>query len=607
MAKPWPPEGITETERRFLEDFARVMADVRDVVGLHDIDGRVIYRNRVGDALVERPARGDTFHLLHPDDRERVRHQFNEVVRSGTPDHFQARILARDGTYRSMDVEASPVTDATGRVIAVLSISRDVTNDLRDRAALHGVLRTLFDHAPTGVAVTDLQGHFRAVNGRLRDMLGYSWPELAGMRLPELIHPDDRAKARELMDDLASGHIDRFSVDKRMLRPGGEVWFASCVSAMVTPPAGGERFVVHIIDDVTAEKRVASDLRQRTDLIERIFEHAPIGIAITDEHTRYLRANRRFLEMLGYSEEEILGLSGWDVIHPDDRETSVKLRDDLFAGRRDPFTWERRYVKKDGSAIWVRITVALMGGADGKEKHAVALIEDITQRRLADAAMHATAERLHALSRRLVELQEIERRDIARELHDRVGQTLTAMRINMDMIRTRLAANGDAEIRRRNDDSIELIESAFKAVENVMYELRQPMLEEYGVVAALQWLGRQFSERTGIHVDVIGDEKERCTPEVELAAYRIVQEALTNISRHSHATRVAINVHASRPKVLLVEDNGVGFDAADPDHQAGYGMITMRERAEAVGGTLEVRSTKGAGTRIVLTLPVKQP
>jgi signal transduction histidine kinase len=181
------------------------------------------------------------------------------------------------------------------------------------------------------------------------------------------------------------------------------------------------------------------------------------------------------------------------------------------------------------------------------------------------------------------------------------------MRINMDMIRTRLGANGDAEIRRRNDDSIELIESTFKAVENVMYELRPPMLEEYGVVAALQWLGRQFSQRTGIHVDVHGDENERCTPEVELAAYRIVQEALTNISRHSHATRVAITVHAMRPKVLIVEDNGVGFEAGDPDRQAGYGMITMRERAEAVGGKLEVRSAKGTGTRIVLTLPVRHP
>jgi len=606
MAKPWPPEGISETEHRFLEDFARVMADVRDVVGVYDVDGRAIYVNKAGEALVDHPLHGDTFHLLHAEDRERVRHQFNEVVRTEMPDRFQARILSRGGTYRSMDVQLSPVTDMKGRVIAVLGISRDVTTDVRDRAALQGVLRTLFDQAPIGVAITDPTGRFRAVNGRLREMLGYGWPELAGMRMAELVHPDDRAKAKGLMEELSSGNIDRFSIEKRMLRPAGEVWLASCVSAMVRPPVGGERFVVNIMDDITAERKVANDLRGRNDLIQRIFEYAPIGIAITDRNAHYVRANHRFLEMLGYSEEELMGLSGWDVIHPDDRGQSMKLRDELFAGRRENFTWERRYLKKDGSSIWVHNTVALVTG-ENDEKYAIALIEDITQRRLSDAAVQASAERLHALSRRLVELQEIERREIARELHDRVGQTLTAMRINMDMIRTRLGATGDAEIRRRNDDSIELIESAFKAVENVMYELRPPMLEEYGVVAALQWLGRQFSQRTGIHVDVQGDEKERCTPEVELAAYRIVQEALTNVSRHSHATRVAITVHASRPKVLMVEDNGVGFDAAAPDLQAGYGMITMRERAEAVGGTLEVRSTRRAGTRIVLTLPVRHP
>ena len=604
MATPGKPEAKSDTAIGFVEDFARVMASARDIVGLYDPNGRPIYVNKAASDVLDRPEGREPFELIHPEDRERVRAQFNEVVRTKAPDRYQIRVLARDGGDRLLDVQASPVTDSNGHVIAVLAISRDVTNELRDTAALQGVVRTLFEQAPIGIAVTDPEGRFRAVNDRLRDMLGYEWPQLSGMHLADLVHPDDRPRTRELMQDLLAGHIDRFSLDKRMLRPHGEVWWQSCISARVQPPLGGERFVVHLIDDITAQRRAASDLQERTDLLHRIFEYAPLGIALTDENARYVQVNRRFVDMVGYSEEELLHMSGWDLTHPEDRETGRKYRDELFSGRRDNFGWERRYLRKDGSSTWVRNTVALVTGADGA-KYAIALIEDVTQRRLTDEAMRITTDRLHALSRRLVEMQETERREIARELHDRVGQTLTAMRINMDMIRMRMEKGGDDEVRRRNDDSIELIESAFKSIENVMYELRPPMLEEYGVVASLQWLARQFSQRTGIPVEVRGDESQRCTPEVELAGYRIAQEALTNVARHSSASRVVITVR-HEGEVLLIEDNGKGFDTDDPERLAGYGMITMRERAEAIGGKLDVHSAKGSGTRITLTMP-KRP
>jgi PAS domain S-box-containing protein len=354
-----------------------------------------------------------------------------------------------------------------------------------------------------------------------------------------------------------------------------------------------------------APAQLQQERRESEELFEAVFEHAPIGIALSDAQTRILRANPRYQQILGFTEEELRRLTGWDITYAGDHDQNRLLRDELFAGKRSDYTWEKRYVTKGGGLVWARNTVTLIRDAAGAPDYVIALVEETTQRRRADAVVRETTEKLHALTHRLVELQERERRDISRELHDRVGQTLTAMRINMDLIRTRLAERDDPVIRERNDDSLQLIESAFKAVENVMYELRPPMIDEYGIIAPLQWYAKKFTDRTGMAVEVRGDESWRCGPEVELALFRIAQEALNNVARHAQARHVIVELQETGPQIVLtIEDDGVGFDREDDRaEKAGYGFITMRERAEAVGGTFEARSEQGKGTRITVKVP----
>jgi len=360
-------------------------------------------------------------------------------------------------------------------------------------------------------------------------------------------------------------------------------------------------------EEKLSERRgVVQALRDSEQLLESIFEYAPIGIAITDRDARFVRVNPRFLRMLGYTRDELASLTGWDLIYREDMEANRRLRDELWSGEREDFTWERRYVRKNGEILWTQNTVSLMRDAEGAA-YAIALVEDISHRKSAAAAFQATAEKLQALSRRMVDLQESERRDMARELHDRVGQTLTAMRINMDMIRTRLKEHGDDVIEARNEDSIELIESAFKAVENVMYDLRPPMIDEYGLIAALQWHAKKFMDRTHIRVEIRGDEAWRSDPEMELALFRIAQEALHNVARHARARHVVVELREDGGEMIFtIEDDGVGF-AADgrQDGRSGYGLITMRERSEAVGGSFEAYSAPGKGTWITVRVPLR--
>lgn len=235
------------------------------------------------------------------------------------------------------------------------------------------------------------------------------------------------------------------------------------------------------------------------------------------------------------------------------------------------------------------------------------MIKNLEELQQAQDDLQASEESYRSLTRRMVDLQENERREVSRELHDRVGQTLTAMHINMDLIRTRLDEHDDSLIRARNDDSLLLIDSTFKAVQNVMYDLRPPMLDSYGFVAALRWYAREFPGRSGIRVDIRGAEGARLGPEIEIALFRIAQEALNNVARHSQAKNVRIELReAADEAVLTIEDDGVGpGTAAERSGKVGYGLITMRERAEAVGGTFEAGPGKERGMRIAVHVPRK--
>ena len=233
---------------------------------------------------------------------------------------------------------------------------------------------------------------------------------------------------------------------------------------------------------------------------------------------------------------------------------------------------------------------------------AVAIANEITK------DLRASTEQLTALSRRLVEVQESDRKQFSRELHDRIGQNLTALSINLDILKTQLASDGSAGLRSRLDDSAVLLESTTGTIENVMSELRPPMLDDYGLLPALQWYGNEFAGRTGIDVKVHGDERmERLTPATEIALFRITQEALNNVAKHAHAKCVDINLeHLSTQCMMSVSDDGMGFDAAsiaDSRRRPSLGMVTMRERTQAIGGQFEVGAVPGRGTQVVVRIP----
>jgi PAS domain S-box-containing protein len=248
----------------------------------------------------------------------------------------------------------------------------------------------------------------------------------------------------------------------------------------------------------------------------------------------------------------------------------------------------------------------------------LSVVRDITERKQSEAekarlfeSINEQRDQLRALTGRLADTREGERKALARELHDQVGQNLTALNLNLNIIRAQLpdvTSTTTDPIQTLLDDSLVLLEQTTERVQNVMANLRPPVLDDYGLVEALRWYGAQLAARVRFTITVVGKEPvPRLTSSVENALFRITQEALTNVTKHAQARQVTVMVETDNGTVrLIVTDDGLGFDSAsraNSTRRRSWGLITMAERTEAIGGRFRIESGSGQGTKVIVEVP----
>jgi len=336
-------------------------------------------------------------------------------------------------------------------------------------------------------------------------------------------------------------------------------------------------------------------------LVENVSDYA---IFLLDRSGRVASWNPGAERIKGYAAGDIVGRHFSVFYTPEDRavgKPEAILRRAEAEGRVSDQGWRQC---RDGSRFWADVIVTALRSRDGRLSGFAKITRDMTDTRVSEAALRAAASELQALTRRLVEAEEAERRRIAMELHDRVGQNLSALNINLDIALNALPERSPAELGARLHDSLKLVDATLSCIENVMAELRPPLIEEYGLGAALRWHGEAFQKRTGIGFELEDNAHEHGAPrEAAIALFRIAQEALSNVAKHAQASRVRIGLAAADDLVLTITDDGRGFEpAAAPAGR--WGMTTMRERALAVGGRLEIVSRPGQGTRLTARIPL---
>jgi signal transduction histidine kinase len=238
------------------------------------------------------------------------------------------------------------------------------------------------------------------------------------------------------------------------------------------------------------------------------------------------------------------------------------------------------------------------------KKFNVHLKQEIAERKRMEKALRKSEKQLRALAARIQEVQETERKHLAQELHDRVGQSLSALNLNLSIITNQLSDQSNTKIGGRLQDSMSLVEETTVHIRDVMAELHPQVLDDYGLLAALRWYCEPFSDRTGIDVEVYGDEhSSRLSLVIESIFFRIAQEALTNVAKHSGASSATVTLEDVEAHLrMTVEDNGRGFSLTALNRskeQTGWGLTTMKERAATLGGLVRIESEQGKGTKIV--------
>jgi PAS domain S-box-containing protein len=542
------------------------------------------------------------------------------------------RVLGTFGTYFRERREPEPLERQVVEVLArtaALAIERGLAEMRLAQSEAH--LRAIFEASRDGILVESGERTLY-VNDAYARLFGYERPEeLIGVHVSAVVGPDDRERLLEYGRQRLRGEIAPTAYEfKGRRRDGSLVDLEASVS---THTVEGNNFITTSVRDISERKRADEALRRSEAEYRLLLEHASDGIHTYDPRGRIIDTNSKFCEMFGYTREELLRLNVSDLIPLEDLAAAPVRFDELQSGRT--LLTERLLLRKNGTLLPVEISGRMI-----REGVLQSIVRDISERKRAEEELHKAydelelrveertaqlaranetlkaevAERLlveearRELLRRLVTAQEEERRRISRELHDRMGQQLAALMMGLKTLGVESYGRSSTLDTLRQLE--EMIDELSREVHTLAWGLRPPALDDLGLETALCNYVEEWAERTRVPVDFHSAGFGGCRLPLthETALYRVAQEALTNVAKHSGADRVSFILERRDGHVLaVIEDNGAGFDVETVMASAGkgrrLGLLGMRERAALLGGTINVESALGAGTTLFVRIP----
>ena len=421
----------------------------------------------------------------------------------------------------------------------------------------------------------------------------------------EVIHSEDfESYVKAFEYSLQTG--EPLDFDVRLVTNEGMLKYCNAKGKVIQDEFGEPIRFIGTIMDITERKQLTNTITRSRALLQSVIDTAPALIYAFDLEQKLIIANNALANLLDTHPAAIIGKRRHEFLpreiaeRDDDHDRQVIRTGNplefeesgTFDGQLTTFLTKKSPLRDESGAIWGLVGIST----------------DITERKQAEVTLMQSHQQLRSLATRLTQVEEAERRNLARELHDRVGQNLTALSINLNMIRSLIPAEFLETLIPFLDDSQNIIERTSGRIRNVMAELRPPELDDYGLSAALRWFAASFAARNQIDVETPrGDLRPRPPDNVETALFRIAQEALTNIAKHAQASQVTIALtQESDVLQMSISDNGVGFNPLDSKintDRKRWGLLNLRERAEAIGGQLRIESQPGKGTRVIVEVP----
>ncbi len=393
------------------------------------------------------------------------------------------------------------------------------------------------------------------------------------------------------------------SIEYRVLNPEGKICWQSWTNRALFDRNQNVIEFQSIGRDITDRKRAEEALKESEEKYRSIVGNANEAIVVAQNG--FLKfVNPMAVKITGYSFKELTSVPFTHFLHPDDRDWVFNNYLRRLRGEKLPDKYSFRLVDKKGNVKWVEISAVLFFW-EGRPA-TLNFLTDITERKEAEDRLKLSYEQISKLSMRLAEVEEAEKQKLAHELHDRVGQDLTALAINLNIMRSQLPEIADESFVSRLDDSILLLQQASEHMRDVMSELRPTVLDDYGLLSVIRWYGEKFSKRTGIDLFIEAENpSQRLSRTKELTLFRITQEALTNVAKHAYAKKVTIQMKEKNGSLLLIiSDDGKGFELKMKKDKKGWGLFTMQERARSIGGNFSIESEIDKGTKIIIEVPI---
>jgi PAS domain S-box-containing protein len=611
-------EALRESEARF-----RAMVEQSQVgIALWDDAGQFLFANPCLVHLLARPEedliRLSLWDVIQEDDLRTVQGRFDHLAGGGPTLVLEWRYRRPDGSAVWANTTASTVRDARDHVEYVIGIVQDITHRKEAEAALAQAqrqlsrseehFRTLIEHTSDIITIVDESGVILYGSPSVERVLGYHPDDLAGRSAVELIHPEDRGRLLEAMhaalrDPLA---IQR-GVEFRFRHSDGSWRTLEALGSALQIRSAGPR-AVFTLRDITERQRTDAALRESEERLRLTLDAADCGIWDWDIPSNHITWSERVYQLHGLTPDTFGGRMEdfRAVIHPED---VARVSEAVSRSLEAPvdYTVEFRVVHPGtGETRWIWSNGRVLRDRDGQPVRMLGATLDTTERRRAEEALLASHEQLRRLAHRLDEVREQELTRISREVHDELGHALTALRLDLGWLVPKLSRNREP-VRRKADDMLALVDDTIDTVRRIASELRPPVLEDLGLAAAIEGLLERFAGQTGTVVELraASDDVPRTA---RRPLYRIVQEALTNVARHAHATRVSVVLECSAEQVVLeVADDGVGIPPGVLARRGSLGLLGMRERAAAIGAEFAVGAGPSGGTVIRVALPRPAP
>ena len=601
--------ALGESEQRFRQ----IAENIREVFWLLDVDaGKTLYVSPAYETVTGRTRESlyqdlrSFIAAIHPDDRQPVSESMERDRERGFDVEY--RVVKPDGSIRWIWDRGFPIRNREGHIYRLAGIAEDITDRKLAADALKDAdarVRLIIDTIPAMAWSSDPDGTVDYLNQRWLDYAGLSLEQYVQDPMGPVHHEDVSRVIEKWLVSMAA--VEPYEDEMRLQGADREYrWFL----IRSVPLRDDEGHLVKwygTSTDIEDRKRAEEKLKR---------SERQLAEAQRISHVGHWERNIDGGEIICSEETyRIFGLPPQDamrnfeqLIHLEDRPLHAAAI--ARAQRGEPFDVEYRVVRPDGEIRFVHSQGSAVEDPSGRPRRTFGAVQDITELKHAEEKLKTTSEQLRALSARLQSAREEEGVRIAREIHDDLGSTLTSLRWELEGIKKILCKPGTVlpcgDLKEKLDGMLGLADTMITIVRRIASDLRPVVLDVLGLREAIEWQAQQFQDRTSISVRCEAREAGINLDAVQsTAVFRIFQEALTNILRHAHATRVEVTmVEDTGVFVLMIGDNGRGITEIERSGESSIGLLGMRERAHLIGGEIEVSGVEGEGTIVTLRLPI---